>query len=336
MLTILDHLPTPVLETQARDLHKIFSGPTLVHLEGRAPRPLFLSTLLHGNEPVGLQAVQKVLKKYLEADLPRAVSIFFGNVFAAREGLRRLDQQSDYNRIWPGGDDSDQPEARMMQQIVDIMADRDIFASIDMHNNTGLNPHYACVNDLGDPFLQLASLFGRTVVYFLQPRGVQSMAFARLCPAVTLECGKPGDAFGVEHAAEFVDACLHLSAIPAHPVAANDIELFHTVARVRIRDGVSFGFHGEETDITFDSNLDRLNFRELPAGTRFGSIADGMEHAILVTGDDGDDLMDRFFHVEDGILILNRVAMPSMLTLDEQVVRQDCLCYLMERLPAGR
>jgi succinylglutamate desuccinylase len=27
--------------------------------------------------------------------------------------------------------------------------------------------------------------------------------------------------------------------------------------------------------------------------------------------------------------------MPSMLTLNERVIRQDCLCYLMERLEPG-
>jgi len=28
--------------------------------------------------------------------------------------------------------------------------------------------------------------------------------------------------------------------------------------------------------------------------------------------------------------------MPSMMTLDVDVVRQDCLCYLMERLDLGK
>ena len=31
-----------------------------------------------------------------------------------------------------------------------------------------------------------------------------------------------------------------------------------------------------------------------------------------------------------------RAATPAMLTLDARVVRQDCLCYLMERLPLPR
>jgi hypothetical protein len=31
--------------------------------------------------------------------------------------------------------------------------------------------------------------------------------------------------------------------------------------------------------------------------------------------------------------VLTKCLMPAMLTRDERVIRQDCLCYLMERLP---
>ncbi|MDV3241139.1 MAG: hypothetical protein LOY00_05035, partial [Methylocaldum sp.] len=30
-------------------------------------------------------------------------------------------------------------------------------------------------------------------------------------------------------------------------------------------------------------------------------------------------------------LVLKRAVMPSMLTLDKRIIRQDCFCYLMER-----
>lgn len=43
-----------------------------------------------------------------------------------------------------------------------------------------------------------------------------------------------------------------------------------------------------------------------------------------------------FFTTANGLLRLRRAAMPAMLTLDARVVRQDCLCYLMERVPAER
>jgi len=42
---------------------------------------------------------------------------------------------------------------------------RDVFASVDIHNNTGLNPHYGCVTALRHASLHLAAMFSRTVVY---------------------------------------------------------------------------------------------------------------------------------------------------------------------------
>ena len=48
------------------------------------------------------------------------------------------------------------------------------YASIDIHNNTGNNPHYACVTSLNDRDLHLARLFSRTIVYFKKPVGVQT------------------------------------------------------------------------------------------------------------------------------------------------------------------
>jgi hypothetical protein len=96
-----------------------------------------------------------------------------------------------------------------MRDVISRMADREIFASVDVHNNTGVNPHYACVNVLEYPSLHLASLFGRTVVYFVRPRGVASMAMAALGPSVTLECGKVGQRLGVDHAVDYLaPACI--------------------------------------------------------------------------------------------------------------------------------
>jgi hypothetical protein len=42
---------------------------------------------------------------------------------------------------------------------------------------------------------------------------------------------------------------------------------------------------------------------------------------------------DRYFEVVNGELRTRRSVMPAMLTLDERIIRQDCLCYLMERYP---
>ncbi|MGW8271177.1 MAG: hypothetical protein ACWGNS_12040, partial [Burkholderiales bacterium] len=90
-LAVLDRLPEAVLSADARALSAVLPGPTLVHLPGRRPEPLFVSVLLHGNETSGLRAIQKVLADYAGRELPRALSILFGNVVAAQAGMRRLD-----------------------------------------------------------------------------------------------------------------------------------------------------------------------------------------------------------------------------------------------------
>jgi hypothetical protein len=103
LLHEMEGLPQGLLGCTARDLGQCLAGPTLFHLPGRRPKPLFASVLLHGNEGTGLAAIQALIRRFGDRPLPRALSVFVGNVAAARDGLRRLDDQPDYNRIWPEG-----------------------------------------------------------------------------------------------------------------------------------------------------------------------------------------------------------------------------------------
>ncbi|HTI51504.1 MAG TPA: M14 family metallopeptidase [Planctomycetaceae bacterium] len=331
MLTILKTLPDRFLSASATELTQILPGPTLLHLAGRRAEPLFVSILLHGNEDVGLQAVQKLLSAVVP--LPRSLSIFVGNVVAARAGVRRLENQPDYNRVWPGADDDGTPEHALMRDVVAQMRSRQVFASIDLHNNTGTNPHYACVNRLEAPFLHLASFFSRTVVYFQRPRGVQSMALAALCPAITCECGKVGDAAGVMHAAELIESCLNLHEIPSHPVAAGDIHLFHTVATVKVSPSASFSCSPSEADLVFPADLESLNFQELPPGALLARRRLGSDASLEVRDEQNREVSERFLEIDGPSIRLRRTVMPSMLTSNEPVIRQECLCYFMERCP---
>jgi len=333
MLKEWQHLPKGFLTSSAKELLGLLGGSGLIHLDGERPERLFVSILLHGNEDTGLLAVQQLLKKYHNKKLPRSLTLFVGNVLAAHKGLRRLPDQPDYNRCWPGSEEPQCDEIQMMQQVYERMANESLFASVDLHNNTGLNPHYACINVLDQRFFQLATLFSRTVVYFTHPLGVQSQAFAQLCPAVTLECGRVGQQHGIQHAFEFLDACLHMDHIAQHDVAPHDMDLFHTVAQVKVNPQIAFSFAEQsDADLHLSPQLDHLNFQELQAGTVFGHLASNATQPLLAYDEAGNEIGERYFNVEDGELRLQRAVMPSMLTLDERVIRQDCFCYLMERL----
>jgi hypothetical protein len=334
MLNIIDTFPPGFERISARELHTLCPQPTLIHVEGKNNKPVFLSILLHGNEDVGLLALQRLLRRYENETLPRSLCVFVGNVTAARAGVRRLQGQPDYNRVWPGNDEHvDSDEAALMAELVNYVVAQDPFVSIDMHNNTGLNPHYACVNSLDQDFFHLATMFSRTVVYFLRPRGVQSLAMAHHCPAVTVECGRTGDESGVIHAAEFLHACLNISALPTKPVPPHDLDLFHTIATVKVPPQFSIGFGDEDVDICFNSDLDHLNFREVAAGTTIAKLRGDKEIHLEVVNELGYEVEQSFFCMEGNEMKLCKTLMPSMFTLNKEVIRQDCLGYLMERYP---
>ncbi len=325
----LEGLPDGILGRPASRLHEVLDGPTLIHLPGRREEPLVITVLLHGNEDTGWESTRALLDNYAGHTLPRSLALFVGNVAAARHGLRRLEGQPDFNRIWKGGEE---PEHRLAAEVLEAVARRRPFASIDVHNNTGLNPHYGCINRLDHRYLHLATLFSRTVVYFIRPETVQSMAMAQLCPAVTVECGKPGHAANAEHVLDYLDAVINMASLPEHPVAPHDYDLFHTVATVKVPDEVSFSFRDPNAQLVFEPDLDELNFRELPVGTAL-AFANGAGARVDAWNEEGERVTDRFFAVNEGELRTRLPVMPSMLTLDERVIRQDCLCYLMERLP---
>jgi hypothetical protein len=179
----------------------------------------------------------------------------------------------------------------------------------------------------------MAALFAPTAVYFLTPRGVQSMAFSELCPAVTLECGKAGTKSGIKHALEYVEAMLHMSNIPRHKIAAQDLHLFHTIARVKVPDNVSFSFTDKQANILFNSELEKMNFSEVPADTCFGKVnKHSRTRHLAAFNDDNKDVGGDIFYIADDKILLKYPMMPAMLTLDENVIRQDCLCYMMERM----
>jgi succinylglutamate desuccinylase len=333
---ILDHLPDGLLDLPATRLHERLDGPTLIHLPGRRPRPLFVCVLQHGNEISGWEAVRRLLKgRYSRDPLPRSLILLIANVRAASRNRRHLSDQPDFNRCWPGSDIEAGPFHGLFQSITDHVRTQKPLASIDVHNNTGENPHYAAINRIEPAHLRLASLFSRTVLYFTQPRGVQSMAFGAFCPAVTLECGPPSRLDGADHALSYLSSILSAEEIENRPPSPEDLELFQMVATVNLPPAHSFSFAPDGSDIVLRPDLDTLNFRELPPGTRLGHVNAPVDPALLVRGHDEVDASATWFEVDKGDILTSKPMMPAMLTTDERVIRQDCLCHLMERIPAA-
>ena len=325
-LDTYDHLPDALADTDARDIRSIFPNPSLIRLEGRMKQPVALGVLLHGDETVGLAVLQRLQVWMKTHPLPRSLLIFVGNVFAAEAGVRKLADRPDYNRIWLGGD---APEHELAQQVLAAMDGEDLFAHIDLHNNTGANPHYACIHNERPDTLQLASLFSPLAMYTHNPPSLFSNARASRVPALTAECGQPGEASGEDAAYELVMAALHLDHFRG--AADRDLNVYEAVGRIEIDPKAQIKFaHGEAGDVELPPNLERWNFFERPAGSIFARLLnDGVP--LMVVDDDRNDVTDRFFEVEQDRLILRRTVTPAMLTKSVAAIRADCLGYFMER-----
>lgn len=321
-----DHLPAALANVSGRDLRTVFPNSALIRLEGRHRDPLVLGVMMHGDETVGL-AVLKRLQAWMKSHpLPRSLLIFVGNVFAAEAGVRILPGGQDYNRVWKGGPEPEHDLARRVLEAIDATTP---FAHIDLHNNTGANPHYSCVHNERPDTLQLASFLSPLAIYTHNPPTMFSQARCETIPAITAECGLPGEEAGEAAAFNLVMAALHLDHFRGAP--DRDLTVYDVTGRIEIAEDATFGFsHDAKADLELPPKLESWNFFERPEGSTFARRLTGRQ-VMRVYDDDRNDVTDRFFKVEGDRVILTRDATPAMLTMSEAAIRADCLGYLMEK-----
>ncbi|MDH3859752.1 MAG: M14 family metallopeptidase, partial [Gammaproteobacteria bacterium] len=283
----LHGLPEEFFDITTENIRSLFPNPTLIQLDGRDTNFLFISILLHGNEYTGLEVMQKVLADHAH-DLPRSILMFVGNVRAAEANRRFLPGQVDYNRCWPGTDLEPSPTSAMMQRVVEIAHGLPLFAAIDIHNNTGKNPHYACITDPSLVNQNLAARFNRVGMVF-NHYGVCTMAFNGICPAATLECGLPGDPEGIKHACRFVEDMLTLDALPHKQPSRHALHLVESHLTLNIPESVSFEFDpGADVDLAFEPDFEDRNFTLFDPHQVFGYTR--VESPISITDTDGHDV----------------------------------------------
>jgi len=333
VLRRLNALPDDLPSCPADALLDRLGGPTLITLPGKDPRPIFLSVLLHGNEISGWNGLRRYLAQ--TPVLPHRTTIFIGNLEAAAAGLRTLPGQQDYNRIWRGAAEPEASLAREVRSVIDALP---WFAAIDLHNNTGHNPHYAVLTDVTPHNLGLARLFSDKAMLVEQPDTAMTRVFDGICPAVTLELGSIADDRSEERCRDFLERCFALQAVPT--AAREQIRLFRALARVHVVEHTAFRFAGNdgvpeqrcETDppLVLTGDVEGVNFRQLPAGFELGSGTGELSRLLTVLDADHRDVTQRYLEIENGRIRLTRSVTPAMYTTDPVGVRQDCLCYFME------
>ena len=314
-LSTCNTLPDGLLECPAPQLWSVLPGPTLFDLSGGRKGTLFITVLQHGNETSGWDAMRTLLR----AGSAPPLMLFIANIDAARQNVRKLENQVDFNRAWEGGDS---PEAAIAEEVTGRAMAAEPLAAIDIHNNTGRNPPYSVVTRTDERSLGTAAAFARRVIVIDHP-GVQTRRFSDFCTAVTVEVGTARDPSSIERASAYIAAAFAWREPPR--ASSHELYLYRNLARILI--------DGEDGAVTPRQEFEAFNFERAQGGTVIANVRDG--HGLKAVDESGTDVTARYLETADGKIRLRRSVIPSMYTTDVRAARADCLCYLLEALPSS-
>lgn len=327
-IKITNKLPDGFLSVPPKNITKLFDRPTLIHLKGKREPPAFISVLLHGNEFSGLKIIQKFLKKYEEKDLPKSLVLFIGNPLACSKGRRQLDNQPDFNRIW-----NLNPPHPIAKEVLKYVRQKSICWAVDIHNNSGKNPLYSCINKKDKRFVRLAGMFSKKVVYFTQPDSVLSMALSKICPAIVIEAGLPGKLQGITAGVRFIQKLLD----EKEKWENKSFKLSHiysTVAAIHIDKNSNISFDSrpvlKKKHLSLTNRLDEFNFKKLKKGTILGKINSSRQIQLL--DNKGKNIFDQFFSIKENNWVVKKSFIPSMFTKNTRIAKSDSLAYAMKQI----
>ena len=120
-----------------------------------------------------------------------------------------------------------------------------------------------------------------------------------------------------------------LDELPTRQPTRDELQLVESHLMLRVPDDVSFGFDpAGDADLRFEADFENRNFTLFDPRQVFGYTR--LERPLLAIDTDGHDLTHEILRVEQGRIYLNNTLMPAMITRDQLVVRQDCLCHLLQ------
>lgn len=332
-LLVLDPFGTDLLELDDWSLLRRLGRTTLLTLPGtgEAP-PRAVVTLQHGDEPSGLQALLRILRR--RHRFPFDLHVVIGNVEAALEAPgfahRFLSHQRDMNRLWTKESPDDAQSAAVIA-VRDRLLELAPSSVVDLHNTSGANPFHSIVTRTDVASLDLATRFTTTVVHWEQRVGALMEAFDGRAPAIAVECGLAGRPGSLAFALDGVRRWLG-GPDPSPSAHLLDHDLLAPMRRVLVDPAVRFRFGGApdaEVEVTVPIDADRRNGIPTPAGWTLAEVAPGRPMPFRVLDPDGRDVTEAVLALEGARVVVTVDSTPLMMTRTVEAARKDCLTYLL-------
>lgn len=329
MLTLWEQPAPASIAPRVSDFLCDLPGPVAIRLRGRDSRRCrVLVTLLHGNEPSGLEAVHQWLR---DGEEPAVDTVFIiGSVAAARtEPLfyyRQLPGKRDLNRCFapPYADN----EGLLARSIVQHIEQCQPEAVIDMHNTSGSSPGFAVATNAAHEQRALVSLFvDYLVLSDLQLGSLMEQSLG--CPVVTIEAGGARDDAADRVARAGLRRYLMTQDLFA---GARQLTLFQHPYRLELlqHSRIDYADHGlHDRDVTIREDIEHYNFSSVEAGAALGWLGEeGLAHLQVVAGDNRHPVAE-FFELRDGILLARSRLHLFMATTRPDIAASDCLFYFV-------
>lgn len=313
------------LNYQSEELVQLYNEPVLFDFSQSDRRPFFVSTLLHGNETSGWDAIRSLVSEALESKGIPSFLLLLGNLSAAERNLRHLDGQPDFNRIW---DQGNTPYHEWAREVLEFVRSRKPWYSLDIHNNTGPNPHHSIITSLDESTLQSARLFSQNAIFAQQPPGVLTRRCAEFSIALTIEAGLPQDPHSTIRASNFIKKLWDRQDIPSTDLS--DLKIFENSVRVVLENAAELT---SEDVPHFAPFLHRFNFKKIPAGTKLAKLAKPKTR-LLAIDEQQQDRTEDYLSYDGSNISVRQDTIMSMYTEDPLIVRQDCVCYFLNTLDA--
>jgi hypothetical protein len=319
---------------------KALGGPTLIRLQGRNPqRQRAFCTLLHGNEPSGLQA----LIAYLNSNQTPAVNIDI-IIAAVSTALtpplfshRMLPGNRDLNRCFRPPFAGD--EGKLAGAILDVFQAARPECLIDMHNTSGSGPAFGvAVADDADHRALTSLWTNDLIVTDLRLGALMELSEASV-PTVTIECGGAADRTSLMIAQEGLQRYFQNEDVLATADNSYGVTCFRNPLRMELQAGCTVAyldFNSSQStatacaDITMPANADRLNYGTVPAGEAIAWVGPQGLSALTAKDKFGQEQLLQHFEINQHQLMAKHPLKLFMATTNATIAQKDCLFYFID------
>ena len=231
-----------------------------IHQLGDGTPEVAVVAAIHGDEPGGVRAVERLLAEAPDVDRP--VKLIVANEDALAAGERYLDE--DLNRAFPGEPDAKTHEARLAYALAGEIRD---CTTLSLHSTQSYGDPFALVDTVDAVTRSICPRLPINEV--VETAGFTEGRLIAYPHVVEVECGLQGSDQAAENAYWLVQAFLSATGALAAPMADDPVEDggAHEVQVFRLTEPIPKA-PAEEYEVFV------TNFEEVAAGERFAA-ADG-------------------------------------------------------------